>query len=653
MKKLLLTIFVLIIAINSFSQTVKDSSIILEKEYKEHKNLHKIKGRVNRNVLPQQTNTYVIEYDFKTGVYSRNMLNLKVNTPVVFKIININRLAYDIKVAPRDSIIADTGWENGVKEFLDETPLPTVATAKEESNVKTNSEVKAIESNDAKSSVKDTVQRNKMVRSLNEILYNIELGLDVLHNRIKSNDITKAKLNQELLEINSKNQKGQKILDSLMQEANLKKNTIANYRNDSIDSKRKYYEKEFPLIDEYLKSLNRDDSIFKVNSKLELKSIMNEIEKNDTIINRDKAELKRKTDLKKNIDTNYKRLAVEYENFTVTFAKLKRLYFKILKVNECYNEVRIDMSNPLLFSSKQIDLIKLEKLKSTFPSLSDDYSEFLSVYMHLGHELYVLKQDDIFKYLNFGGQIKFLEPATNMKSLADDWHNEIKKTDVTTLIHEMKRALELLINPEVYTYISKPIQPVKDIVIFDVKIKKHNQDKPHYNNDKDFSYKEYTKGGMRFDAGIGFAISYFDNAPQYEITPNEEEKNSITIKEKNLWVPSFVGIFTASFRSNKLATFGISAGIGISANDGKFEFNNFYFGPSLTLGREDRFCLTSGFTVKSISKLKANVKENTLVSNTNDISSFTNEAYKFGPFLSLTYNLTKGIRNNVKYFSKK
>ena len=604
-----------------------------------------INGRVNRKVVPSTTNTYVIEYNFKTGVYTRNKLDLEINTPVVFKITNINRLAYDVKVIPRDSILADTGWENGVLEFLKENSLPTPIEAAQEENKATlslNSKPSTLEKYDAKD--KDDTAATKVAENLNHILYSINSGKDQLDKKILEDTkilqdletnkpiliAKKAEIQQKIIVLDAKNQQLEhekknlepnEQIEAIQKDKSIKENNI---QKESLIEEKQKNQKDLDLIEEKKKSLEADKKALEdVNKRL--------------------AE----------VTSEYKRLESEYIAFNKTFINLKDIYFKILKINECYNNFRLYMSNPLLqFGQFPDQEGKTKELFSSLPLIRNQYQDFLGNYIQLGHEYYILNQNEVFLKLNYGGQSKFLEPAKNMKTLVDNWNEELKKADITALIHEIERAHQLLQDPDIYSFTSKPIQPLKDVVIFDIKIKKHNQDKPDYNNSREFSYKEYTKGGMRFDAGIGFAISYFDNAAQYEIAPNEQNVDVITLKEKNVWVPSFIGMFTAGFRSNKLAAIGISAGLGVSANDGKLQLNNFYFGPSLILGRENRFCLTGGITIKGMTELKKDVEPGTQVPNTNEISSFTNSTYNFGPFFSLTYNLTKGIRNNVKYFKK-
>ena len=60
---------------------------------------------INRKMGKRRTNTYVIEYDFKSGYFKKNNQKIIVNSPVIFKIVNINRLAYEVRVKAKDSVI--------------------------------------------------------------------------------------------------------------------------------------------------------------------------------------------------------------------------------------------------------------------------------------------------------------------------------------------------------------------------------------------------------------------------------------------------------------------------------------------------------------------------------------------------------------------
>ena len=111
-------------------------------------------------------------------------------------------------------------------------------------------------------------------------------------------------------------------------------------------------------------------------------------------------------------------------------------------------------------------------------------------------------------------------------------------------------------------------------------------------------------------------------------------------------------MFTASYRNARHIAIGASVGLGIDATNGKLQLNNFFAGPSLIWGKQERVSLTLGGSLKSIPKLKSNYTVGQEVGNETDIVKFTREQYKFGFFISVTYNLTKGVKKqlkNVKY----
>ncbi|WP_159799131.1 hypothetical protein [Flavobacterium sp. MK4S-17] len=95
--------------------------------------------------VTELTNNYVVEYDFKQGLYKKNNINPKVDNPVVYKISNINRYAYEIKVKLKDSVLAYSYSFNDLPEISkkeepkqvdDEKNIPDTSPAKiEESDI--------------------------------------------------------------------------------------------------------------------------------------------------------------------------------------------------------------------------------------------------------------------------------------------------------------------------------------------------------------------------------------------------------------------------------------------------------------------------------------------------------------------------------------
>jgi hypothetical protein len=151
-----------------------------------------------------------------------------------------------------------------------------------------------------------------------------------------------------------------------------------------------------------------------------------------------------------------------------------------------------------------------------------------------------------------------------------------------------------------------------------------------------------------FDLNLGVAGSFHKKNNTYEIKADSSGVNTITNTNSSGFSPSFVGFFTTSYRSATHFTYGLSLGLGISADNGTIVSDNFFIGPSLIVGRYERVNLTAGISFKNLPKLNSNYKEKDIVSNTTTIESITSKSYEPGFFIALTYNLTKGVKNNVK-----
>lgn len=71
--------------------------------------------RIINNNSGKETNTYVVVYDFAKKVYDTNFVHPRVHHPVVFKVKNINRLAYDVVITSKDSVLAVSDFPSGME----------------------------------------------------------------------------------------------------------------------------------------------------------------------------------------------------------------------------------------------------------------------------------------------------------------------------------------------------------------------------------------------------------------------------------------------------------------------------------------------------------------------------------------------------------
>jgi hypothetical protein len=146
------------------------------------------------------------------------------------------------------------------------------------------------------------------------------------------------------------------------------------------------------------------------------------------------------------------------------------------------------------------------------------------------------------------------------------------------------------------------------------------------------------------DAGLGVAMSYLKNSPKYDLL-----KDKIVVDEKNQFIPSLVAMFTATRRSAKQVALGASVGIGVGMHeDSGIELNNFYFGGTAMFGKSHRFAITAGLAIHRLDKLKSGYVINETVI-TDPAITYTTKTYRGGPFFAITYNLTKGLKDSVKY----
>lgn len=533
----------------------------------------------NRNVDSTMTNTYMVEYDFQSGFYDSNNLKPEVGKPITYKIKNINRIAYEVIVKTRDSILSQSFVDSELIKFIE-----TLKKDEEDANV--------AEELDPEISLE--VNENEMLNDGAP-----KDGLEAIKIIQES-----AKLSSEIGQIKAKI----KFLKEEEQKA------------DSINP-----------LDQKL-SDKKDELTLKIK---ELNSI---IEKNSDY---------------ENIIQDYLR---ENNLFYQNFSELRVTFEEILRSKHISRELATIANNPNLTYHKYKEEYseRLNKILPLLPDLIDynnqfkyKYSEFLLNYKNL--KSYLSNLNDI---LSPQGKYKVLIKLENIKVAAKKMDSYTKKLQIENLVQQSQRIYKLLKNEKSYEFISTPVQPMFDIVIFDVDIKHRNSNEYPITNQRKFSHKEFTRHGLRFDISAGVGGSFYSNDYSLSTEVNREEENIITRNKKDIFTPSFIGFFTASYRSATHFTFGLSAGVGISADDGSFTFDNFFIGPSMIFGRFERVFLTGGISFKNLPTLNNSYSVGDVIPNGFSIENVSNNSYRPGMFIALSYNLTKGVRENIKKYNE-
>lgn len=624
MKTKLLLIPILLIAGMAWGQ--EKNLTTLEKKYKT--NFKKdapdslvIKSLVNNNVNINNTNTYTVEYDFKDGIYKRNNLKLKVNTPVSFKITNINRLAYDINISSKDSILAET--------FVQEDIVTVEGKSK---NDNTNTEG---------------------IKNADGVITNPKiLGVEF----INIHDIADEKKKDEKI--------SEKIKKDLTEEIpliNKLKVEIDNKIKELIElkDKKNIYEKDTIKLMDSLKIISNDKQEKIKNLKEKITKTQLSVEtKNQEIIQKQDSIAKIQTDIE-----NHTKILNEYikkfnqDNLAVqtSFSRLRESYEVITKLKHIYQEVIAISHDPYL--SKEIYTTKYKsrieekaqyilKHKDSIFYFKGYYNDFNIKYSYLK---YNPSLNDI---LNYGGQIKLYSQAEYLKELADNMHKYVNENNIFKIAETLEVLLPLFECDNTYEIVSAPIQPLNDVAIFDIHISSKGNNSP-VSDKKKFRHREFTYGGVRLDFSLGLAASKFPDTPVYELgavlDTQGARQTTIVKKSNDLTVPSLLGLATMSYRKTGYITFGGSAGLGIDVVNGKIQLSNFFIGPTILFGKFDRLFLTSGFSVRNVGQLKGGYSEgNILPSGSNAIEDYITEKYKIGYFAALTYNLTKGARDTYK-----
>lgn len=508
---------------------------------------------VNNGVNKSKTNTYMVEYDFLKGTYDQNNLKIKSNTPTIFKIKNINRLAYKVEIFSKDSLI-------GYSDFSDVYEL-----FKKEEKVKVEEQLKDAEVSFSKPTVSAPVYKSDLAEKDAKYVEMVNTANKNLLNKI-SHAFTAFNENKKI------------SIDSLFTEIKVEK---------ELEQKIPYhFETQNELASLYLKTINDYNTIIDLSKDYLIVSAI----VNDPLLTSE------------NLETQLEKVKNAYTNFEESRKVLNNFSFHVLQFRNLYSSLK---SNP-----------------------------------------------ELSKDLSYGTIIKLNQIADNQNRDIDSMHEQVEKIDFNKLKEAVTQVHQLLNSynskNSVFEYVSYPIQPYQDVAVFDIKIHKKEKNNVLFYDERKFSHKEFTKHGIRLDASIGFAGSIHSKNFSYDLQYNNKKEQIIVNQDKSRFSPSFVGFFTASYRSASHFTGGLSFGLGISADKGALSFDNFFIGPSLMIGKYERITLTSGVSLKNLPRLNEVYKEGDVVPNEFKLDNVTTKSYQPGFFVSVSYNLTKGVKDNIK-----
>lgn len=606
MKKIFLNLNAIFFTLNFYAQKSEKISVTNERKYTINSEsiIEKDTVTISKSKLLKNnydtTKTYFVIYDFKKGEYEKGLVKPRVDRPIVYKIKNINRLAFDVKVTPADEVVAETDWFSSSEDLKKFTGLLKEANAanqiKAEKTIE-KTELIAIKPDDKpkdkNESNKNATNDIKILNELNDLKLQLQQKtreLDILKNDKKANENLKIYFSESLnstqnlnvvtkdtLEINTKidsiNNKIVSINNKIKQKDKIKTDKLIEFES-AIDNFYKTYE-------EFIQSCNKVNAIVQTSNKVLPVA-------NQSFLN---------------MDEYKKKYQVQFE----------LLFAKLMLNDVTLNTINTQYTNVVVSYNKLKDIEGLE-----------DYIDKSSL------KKYFNEIDLVFENAK---KIKFKEELFDFEKLSN----------------QVKRIINLLEKEETYEYISSPVQPKNDLATFEVEITAKNKD-VEVNNSRKFKHSEFVRRGTRIDFSMGLAGSYYSNAKVYEIyTVNGQ--NKVGLKSENLTVPSIIAMMSMTSRSSKYLAIGGSAGLGIDINNGKIQIGNFFIGPTLILGKYDRLMFTPGVALRNVGKLKNGFKlDDTILEQTSDINSVLTDNYKLGFFVALTYNLTKNVRDKISNY---
>ena len=530
----------------------------------------------------------------------------RVGEPIVLKIKNINRLAYEVVIKSEDVAIADEYFKDGIENALKKT-----FTAGEISEVVTTKTIP--EATVSTTSLKD---QNETDKSLDQGIKNIQGEIDENQKLINE----KISLRDNLVEL------------------------IKNLTTTLENSKRT--NKDFdPTSDQKI-----------VDTKsLEVIAYQKDIDSLENLNLTNKNEI-----IKLNNTVNA--VHETFNQFNKLYNYILYASYNVRSIDENYQNFYLLVLNPLLECSIYNNYVKdpkyilyqLPQYRSQIYDFEKTVTNFIDFYNR------AMSNWKIFD------AIKLLDTKENIRLKYQQYKEEVDKIktsidalNLSSKLRKVEAIHSILKEEKAYEMVSSPIQPLEDYVTFDVTIKHRDKNKSsEYNDNREFTYMEYTRGGVRFDFSTGIVMNFIGNNDKYGLTDvnvvtngdgsEDTAMKKIVVTENNQFTPALAGMFHTSFRSCGIWAFGLT--LGASVNVETFELNSLFPGVSVLIGKKQKFIISAGPAFRQVDELKANYRED-VAYNSSDFTpetQLTAKQFKVGFFCGITYNLTQKQRAKFK-----
>jgi hypothetical protein len=455
--------------------------------------------RKGRNFV--DTTTRIISYDFGTGKYMSPLKRVKVHTPVVFEIRNINPFAYKVTLTPKDSILAASSFDKEILQIIAKWDI-------QEAEGKLASSQSDLSKNIANQTSLTTVDDFKKTEAV--------AGKGAITAKENQNAFNKA---NEILELDKeiRNEKrNQDSIVALLSQDSIVQNLKSVNTISTIDSASAQYLKA-KLVEQIKQKENElssaADSVTADDALPNLEITKHRLDKWISLANKIKNNRSKKVGLEKEMNQsirNYYLLADDFYAKYDDFMADSRHVFMMLRYAKAINTIA---DNPQLsyelFKEQYEKELKpyafhIFKSATTLDNYKRSYSELTNSYFKV---IYSPLLDD---FMSSSGISKVQAYPQFLKMKSDQLAEWLGKHPVESILRQAQWVSSVLQDSSRYSIRSIPIQPENDLFEFHVHVKKRGDgvSDAHY-TERNFVYRQPTFGGTRVDFSMGLAASHY------------------------------------------------------------------------------------------------------------------------------------------------
>lgn len=291
------------------------------------------------------------------------------------------------------------------------------------------------------------------------------------------------------------------------------------------------------------------------------------------------------------------------------------------------------------------EMQKEEDLKKTIDSYNNatkDYKDLAKKWANFSNSLSFLTQQVNDLQLEFiikstdsiSQTIKSNIESNLTQSLDISLTDEYTKDNIATMASLRQVYEEMQSN--IFTYSFPPIQANGEQVVIDLEVLSKNQ-LGEYKTLKNLKQNITVTGGWKISAGVGLSFGALANKSyDYSVV------NGVIIEDEiDDFIPFITSFAHFHQKNNNNLNLGGSFGIGFPLQGGaSVQSVTFFIGPTLLLGKKQKFLLTAGIMGANVGRLGSGLKAG------DEYNSFTNtlpikQKYELGYFIGISYDILK------------